>query len=32
MAQIRWMNDLDQACGQAGREGKLVFLDFFSPV
>jgi nucleotide-binding universal stress UspA family protein len=32
MATITWQSDLEQACRQAREHGKLVLLDFFSPV
>ena len=31
MATVNWLHDFDQACQRACAEGKLVFLDFFSP-
>lgn len=31
MTEIRWLNDLDEACRAAERQSKLVLLDFFSP-
>jgi hypothetical protein len=29
--EITWLHDVDEACQLAGRERKLVLLDFFSP-
>jgi hypothetical protein len=31
MMTIQWMDNFDTACQQAGRDQKLVLLDFFSP-
>ncbi len=30
-AQVCWMSSLEEALERAGREGKFVMLDFFSP-
>ncbi len=32
MATIAWLSDIEDACRQAREHGKLVLLDFFSPV
>jgi hypothetical protein len=32
MPGISWLHDPDEACRQAKAEGKLVLVDFFSPV
>jgi hypothetical protein len=29
--EITWLHDVEEACEQAGRDRKLVLLDFFSP-
>ena len=32
MTTLAWLSDLEPACQQAREHGKLVLLDFFSPV
>lgn len=32
MSTVNWAHDFEQALRQAERQGKLVFLDFYSPL